>query len=259
MPTYDVFDETRYFDSAAKIEVFRFKDRVLGINVCEDAWNHPDFWRGRLLYSIDPIDILAGKKPDLLINISGSPFFRGKDQLRYRLIRHHAAKHGLPFVFVNQVGGNDELIFDGRSLCLDKNGDPLLICPPFREFVSTVDTSQKGIPSSFIPQNEIESVHQALLLGIRDYLGKSGFKSAVVGLSGGIDSAVTFALAAEALGRENVLGISMPSMYSSRGSVEDSRVLSAISGRNSRLFPSRAFTMNTYPVCPPIFKVCPRT
>jgi len=227
LPTYDVFDEARYFDPAEKIRTVAFKDQVLGLSVCEDAWNDPEFWPQGLIYDRDPIAELAGQKADLFINVSASPFHAGKDEMRYRLIRNHAVRHGLPFVFVNQVGGNDELIFDGRSMCLDKKGEPIALCPPFREHIQTVDLDLLGGRQSFRPQDKIESVHQALVLGLRDYLGKSGFKSAVVGLSGGIDSAVVCALAVEALGRENVLGLSMPSMYSSIGSVEDSRRLAA--------------------------------
>lgn len=237
LPTYDVFDEARYFDPADKIKTVPFKGRTLGLSVCEDAWNAPDFQPQGKHYTLDPIGVLAEDGADLFINVSASPFHVGKDEFRYRLVNNHAVRHGVPFVFVNQIGGNDGLIFDGRSMCLDENGSPVFLCPPFQEHIQTIDIDGPGAPGLFAPQDKIESVHQALILGIRDYLGKSGFTSVVVGLSGGIDSAVTCALAAEALGRDNVLGISMPSMYSSQGSVEDSRELAANLGVRFKVVP----------------------
>jgi len=236
LPTYDVFDEARYFDPADKIKTVPFKDRVLGLSVCEDAWNDPEFWPQGLIYDRDPIAELAGQKADLFINVSASPFHAGKDEMRYRLLKNHAVRHQIPLVFVNQVGGNDELIFDGRSMVLDKQGEPIVLCPPFREHVRTVDMNLSG-RESFSPQNEIESIRQALVLGVRDYLGKSGFKSVVLGLSGGIDSAVVCALAVEALGRDNVLGLAMPSTYSSPGSLEDSRRLAVNLGIDFKVVP----------------------
>ena len=237
LPTYDVFDEARYFDTAPDVEVFPFKDEVLGLSICEDAWSDPALWPGRLMYAQDPIAMLAQKGATVLINVSASPFSVGKDELRHNIVRRHSARHNLPFVFVNQIGGNDELIFDGRSMVLDNTGAPISLCPAFREHIEIVDLVRPDRAEPFAAQKPIESVHQALLLGIRDYLGKSGFKTAVVGLSGGIDSAVTFALAVEALGRENVLGISMPSMYSSKGSVDDSAELADNLGAEFKVVP----------------------
>ena len=237
LPTYDVFDEARYFDPARQVKVVHFKEDVLGLCVCEDTWNDPGFWPDHRIYSHNPVETLAEGRPTLFINVSASPFHVGKDEFRYRLIRHHARKHAVPFVFVNQVGANDELIFDGGSMVLDRHGDPIALFPRFTEHVATVDTEAPGHAEAFVAQEEIASVYQALVLGIQDYLGKSGFTTAVVGLSGGIDSAVTFALAARALGRDNVLGISMPSMYSSAGSVEDSRQLAANLGAAFKVVP----------------------
>ncbi len=225
LPTYDVFDEVRYFDPASEIRPFKFKDRTLGINICEDAWNDPIFWPGRKLYSIDPVEILVNKGADLLINISASPFNTKKQYLRYRILSNQAKRHNVQFLYVNQVGGNDELIFDGRSMLIDKSGKILFEMPSFEEAVDTFDTLSTVTPKDFIEMDEIESVYRAIILGIRDYLRKCGFKKAVVGLSGGIDSAVTLCLATEALGRDNVLGVSMPSPFSSRGSIEDSKKL----------------------------------
>ncbi|UNC93248.1 NAD+ synthase [Candidatus Contubernalis alkaliaceticus] len=225
MPTYDVFDEARYFEPAPEINIAYFKGEKLGISICEDAWNKPELWpRGRI-YALDPIEILAQKGATLFVNISASPFCIGKEEIRYRLISNHSQRHGIPFIYINQVGGNDELIFDGRSMCFDKKGQPITILPSFVEHIETVDTCAPGTPGLYRPQGKIESAFDALVLGLKDYLRKCGFSKAIVGLSGGIDSAVTCCLAQAALGRENVLGISMPSPYSSRGSVEDSRIL----------------------------------
>ena len=225
LPTYDVFDEARHFDPAPQIVTVPFKAERLGISVCEDAWNDPDFWPSRMMYDFDPITELAAQDATLLLNISASPFHIGKDELRYNLIRNHARKHGIPFIFVNQIGGNDELIFDGGSMCFDKNGNPLTMGPFFEEWIQTVDMDRAGVARFYQPQEKIESVYKALVLGIRDYLYKCGFKRAVIGLSGGIDSALTCCLATTALGKENVLGIAMPSPFSSAGSIADSQRL----------------------------------
>jgi NAD+ synthase (glutamine-hydrolysing) len=224
LPTYDVFDETRHFAPAAKVDVFPFRGETLGISICEDAWYDPELW-SRCLYAFDPIQVLAGKGATLLINISSSPFQVGKEEVRYRLLHHHAQRFGLPVVYVNQVGGNDELVFDGRSLVLDGRGEAIAVLPAFREAVATVDAAAPGKAGLYQPLEEIATVHEALVLGLRDYLRKCGFSKAVVGLSGGVDSAVTCCLAGQALGPENVLGVLMPSPYSSTGSIQDSRKL----------------------------------
>ncbi len=225
LPTYDVFDEARHFDPATEVDVIRFKDEVLGISICEDAWNDPELWPGSKLYEIDPIAKLIESGATLLVNISASPFHLGKEEIRYRLIQNHARKHRVPFIFVNQVGANDELIFDGGSMAFDREGNPIHIAPYFTEELQVVDVKNPGSPGPAKPRERIESVYQALTLGVKDYLQKCSFQKAVVGLSGGIDSALTCCLAVDALGKENVLGISMPSPYSSVGSVEDSRKL----------------------------------
>ena len=180
---------------------------------------------------------MAKKGATILINISASPFHVGKEEIRYRLIRNHARRYGIPFLFVNQVGGNDELIFDGRSMCIDKWGNPIECFKSFKEQVKTIDTNDKGIPDAYHPQDKIESIYEALILGIRDYMKKCNFSKAIVGLSGGIDSAVTCCLAKEAIGVENVLAISMPSPYSSKGSVEDARKLAKNLGIRFKVIP----------------------
>jgi len=237
LPTYDVFDEARYFDPASDVRVIPFKGERLGVHICEDAWADTELWARPRLYSFDPVRILAEQGATLLINISSSPFHMGKEKLRFQILRHHAQRYHLPFLYVNQVGGNDELVFDGRSMCLDAGGEPIAILPSFRECVMTVDMAQRGIPGGYAPQDEIASVYDALVLGLRDYFVKCGFSQAVIGLSGGIDSSVTCCLAVEALGKENVLGVSMPSPYSSKGSIEDARQLAQNLGIGFKIIP----------------------
>jgi len=236
LPTYDVFDEARYFDPAANDPVVEFKDRTLGISICEDAWNDPALWH-RPTYSYDPIEVMAEKGADLMINIAASPFQRGKERLRYDIVRSHATKHRIPFLFVNQIGANDELIFDGRSICIDGAGDLMAVLPPFVEQVETISVDRTGIRDPYVPQEEIASVHQALVLGVRDYMDKCGFSSAILGLSGGIDSAVTCCIAVEAVGTENVVAVAMPGPYSSSGSIEDSRKLAENLGIRFEVIP----------------------
>jgi NAD+ synthase (glutamine-hydrolysing) len=226
LPTYDVFDEARYFDPAASVRTIAFKGECLGVHICEDAWTDTTLWAKRPLYDMDPVAELVAQGATLLVNLSASPFSAGKERLRFELIAAHARRYHVPFAYVNQVGGNDELVFDGRSLCLDDQGRTIAVLPAFQEAVQLVDTSAAGC-DGYQAEEEIATVYQAIVLGLRDYMRKCGFGKAVIGLSGGIDSAVTCALAVAALGQENVLGVSMPSEFSSRGSVEDSRQLAA--------------------------------
>ena len=224
LPTYDVFDEARYFDSAENINIFKFKDEVLGISICEDAWNGSDLWPKRY-YPIDPQQQLAKMGASILINISSSPYYIGKEHIRYHLFRNHARKYQIPFIFINQIGGNDELIFDGKSMVFNKKGDISIIFPGFKEHVQLIDLKIEEKIIKYTPQNNIESIYQALVLGIKDYTRKCNFSKVIIGLSGGIDSTVVCCLATHAIGNENVLGVTMPSPYSSKGSVEDSKKL----------------------------------
>ncbi len=224
LPSYDVFDETRHFDPAPEISVVPFKGEKLGISICEDAWCGVESWCRRL-YDRDPLEVLARQGATLFLNLSASPFHVGKEDERYRLMQAHARNLGAPFVYLNQVGGNDELVFDGHSLAFDARGEPLAVLPGFAEALVTVDVSRKGTPGLYTPRDSIALVHDALILGLRDYLHKTGFSQAVVGLSGGVDSAVVCCLAAAALGPENVLGVAMPSLYSSPGSLTDAQRL----------------------------------
>jgi NAD+ synthase (glutamine-hydrolysing) len=236
LPTYDVFDEPRYFEPGMLDTVVKFKNTILGISVCEDAWNDPALWPRRT-YHHDPIETMAKSGARIIINIAASPFHRGKERLRYDIVRSHACKHRIPFLFVNQVGANDELIFDGRSICLDGAGDPIAVLPSFREKIQTISLDQGGVVTSYEPQEEIESVYQALVLGLKDYMAKCGFTTALLGLSGGIDSAVTCCIAVEALGSENVVAVTMPGPYSSPGSIEDSKNLAKNLGISFQVIP----------------------
>ncbi len=224
LPTYDVFDESRYFDAAPEIELVSFKGETLGITLCEDAWNAEDMWE-QPRYTFDPVKKLAEMGASLLINISASPFNLGKNNTRFSLIQNHAKQHALPFVFVNMTGANDDLIFDGTSMYFDAQGSLCEKLPSFEEAVCVIDTKASTPEQPELQPDPISEVYDALLLGIRDYTGKCGFNKALVGLSGGIDSAVTVALAQEALGAENVYGIMMPSQYSSKESITDSEKL----------------------------------
>lgn len=237
LPSYDVFDETRYFAPPPHIHVLPFQDQVLGVSICEDAWSQYREKTPHGLYSFNPIQELVDQGATLLINISASPFYCGKDQIRFDLIRRHCQSHQLPFVYVNQVGGNDELIFDGGSLVLNGRGELLRQLPAFSEAVETVDLAKPPEPIVFHRLDKIASIHDALILGVKDYLHKCGFSKAVVGLSGGIDSAVTCYLARQAIGPENVLGVIMPSLYSSRGSIIDSEKLARNLGVKTATIP----------------------
>ncbi len=236
LPTYDVFDESRYFDPAEEVTPFAFKDEVLGISICEDAWCDPELWCSHL-YATDPIKELARNGATLMINISASPFQVGKEEVRYHLLNYHVQNHGKPFIYVNQIGGNDELVFDGESMALDAHGNLMAHLPAFREAVSTFEARVPGPPAPYVPPERIATVFEALVLGLKDYLRKCGFSRAVVGLSGGVDSAVTCCLACHALGRENVLGVLMPSPFTSKESIEDSRKLAQNLGVEVKLIP----------------------
>jgi len=221
LPTYDVFDEARYFDPGKESQVFTFHGVNLGISVCEDAWNDPDFEKTHE-YNINPIEILAKNGAEVFINLSASPFHAGKSVDRFERFAFHSKKWGVPFFFVGQVGANDELIFDGQSLFIDGKGRLAGSSGTFNEIIKVYDVDQQGSSEKFIEDEEVETIHDALVCGVSDYLKKCGFKSAVLGLSGGIDSAVTACIAVDALGAENVRGITMPSPYSSEGSINDS-------------------------------------
>jgi NAD+ synthase/NAD+ synthase (glutamine-hydrolysing) len=240
LPTYDVFDEGRWFEPGNGCVVLPFRGERLGLPVCEDLWNDKDFWRQRRLYHDDPGEALVERGATLVLAISASPFSEGKPRLRRRMLARYARDGRVPVASLNLVGGNDELVFDGDSMVLDGRGRVVARAAQFEEDFLVVDVVRDGpglarvVPVSgqktrALPDdvggNPLESLRRALVLGIRDYTGKCGFSTAVLGLSGGIDSALVAALAAEALGKENVTGLAMPSPYSSAGSIADARAL----------------------------------
>jgi NAD+ synthase/NAD+ synthase (glutamine-hydrolysing) len=224
LPTYDVFDEDRYFEPALESQLLQLGGRTLGVTICEDIWNDRDFWERRR-YHTDPVEQLAQAGAECVINLSASPFTVGKQGLREAMLGQMAAKHGLPLVYVNQVGGNDDLVFDGRSCGFDARGKLIARARGFAEDLVIMDLDP---PHGRIEEDglapEVE-IWKALVLGTRDYVRKCGFRRVLLGLSGGIDSSITAAVAAEAVGPENVLGVLMPSIYSSLGSVEDAETL----------------------------------
>ncbi|HEU4507975.1 MAG TPA: NAD+ synthase [Pyrinomonadaceae bacterium] len=221
LPEYDVFDDPRYFQPGTERHLFRLNEHKLGVAVCEDFWNDKTFWRERH-YTHDPADELIELGAEVLVSINASPFNKGKMGQRCAMVSHRAAAAKIPIVFVNLVGGNDGVIFDGASIVADARGKIILQAPPFEEFIGTVDLDSDLADERCLPGDDIETIHDALVLGIRDYARKNGFKRAVLGLSGGIDSTVVAALACKAIGAENVLSVMMPSPYSSRSSIDDS-------------------------------------
>jgi NAD+ synthase/NAD+ synthase (glutamine-hydrolysing) len=224
LPTYDVFDEDRYFEPATGPNILELNGRRLGVSICEDVWNDRDFWQ-RPRYHVDPVEALAKAGAEAVLNLSASPFTVGKQLLRERMLGHIGRKYGLPIASVNQAGGNDDIIFDGRSCAFDRQGRLFARAKGFEEDVIVVDLDTgtgQITEDDFEPEAEI---WKALVLGVRDYARKTRFAKTLLGLSGGIDSALTAAIAADALGPENVLGVMMPSVYSSPGSVEDSKAL----------------------------------
>lgn len=223
LPFYDVFDEQRYFQPARSQQVVELDGLRIAISICEDAWNDKNFWPRRL-YSIDPMEELMAQHPALHINISASPFRHGKREIRRQMLAAIARRDGIPVVLCNQVGGNDSLIFDGSSLVINSRGDAVAQAKSFAEDLVVVDPFSAP-PIAEPASDDTEAAWQALVLGTRDYVRKCGFRKVIVGLSGGIDSALVAAIAAEALGPENVIAIGMPSPYSSQGSIDDSRRL----------------------------------
>ena len=231
LPEYDVFDDPRYFEPARDRHLFAVNDCKLGVAVCEDFWNDKTFWKNRL-YPHDPADELIELGAEALISINASPFNKAKMGQRCAMVSHRAKAANIPIVFVNLVGGNDGIIFDGASIVADCQGKIILQAPPFEEFYGTVDLDCGVSDERCLPGDDAETIRRALVLGIRDYARKNRFTKAVLGLSGGIDSAVVAALACEALGAENVLSVMMPSPYSSAASVSDSVELSRRLGMN---------------------------
>ncbi|HWA27569.1 MAG TPA: NAD+ synthase [Lacunisphaera sp.] len=230
LPTYDVFDEDRYFEPAAAPTMVEFGGRRIGITICEDIWTHAMISTRRLYNGVEPVRQLAAQRCDFMVNLSASPWNYGKGSVRHTLVADTARVLGCPVAYVNAIGGNDELIFDGRSIAVDARGNIIAGLNAFAEDLSVVDVGGSGSqltalnPRPISPtfkQDELADIHDALVLGLRDYMHKSGFKKALLGLSGGIDSALTAVIAARALGPQNVIGVSLPSVISSQHSRDD--------------------------------------
>lgn len=236
LPTYDVFDEDRYFEPAKETEPFVFRGRKLGITICEDIWNDADFWPERL-YRRDPVRELIAQGAELIVNISASPWFAGKERTRVAMLQRVARDERVPLVQVNLVGANDELIFDGNSVALNREGAVVAQGKAFGEDVLVVDLEAAPAVSPAAARAPEENLFAALSLGIRDYVRKCGFNSVVLGLSGGIDSAITAVLAVDALGADKVLGVSMPARYSSAGSLSDAATLAKNLGIRYEVLP----------------------
>jgi len=251
LPTYDVFDEGRWFEPGEACTLVPFRGERIGLPVCEDLWNDKDFWRARRVYHDDPGEALVRRGATLILSISASPFSEGKPRLRRRMLARYARDGRVPVAFLNLVGGNDELVFDGGSMFLDDRGRVAARAPLFAEDLLVADVVRGpdrrarvvavsgGVPAASPDADgePLESLRRALVLGIRDYAWKCGFRTAVLGLSGGIDSALVAALAVEAFGRENVTGLGMPSPYSSEGSVFDARTLAENLGIRFEVLP----------------------
>jgi NAD+ synthase (glutamine-hydrolysing) len=236
LPTYDVFDEVRYFDPAASQKVLPLAGKQLALTICEDAWNDKHFWHRRL-YSIDPVDDLLHAGGNLVLNISASPYHMGKRELRQKMLQTIARDNKVPVVLVNQVGGNDSLIFDGSSMALGPDGSIIAQAKSFEEDLIYFDS--ETLSGDIHEQTEagIPSVYAALVLGTRDYVRKCGFSKVIIAISGGIDSALTAAIAVDALGKENVTGVAMPSQYSSEHSVKDAKDLACNLGIRFEMVP----------------------
>ena len=224
LPTYDVFDESRNFAPAKSQQLFQFYGSQIALTICEDAWNDKRFWN-RQLYGVDPVEELVRAGGNVVLNISASPFWLGKRELRRDMLASIARNQKVPVAMVNQVGGNDSLVFDGSSMVIGPDGQILAQAKSFEEDLIYFDSEK--FTGDMHPQiaGEEASAYEALVLGTRDYVHKCGFQKAIIGLSGGIDSALTASIAVDALGHENVIGVGMPGPYSSEGSIEDARHL----------------------------------
>ncbi len=236
LPTYDVFDEGRYFEPASHVEAASLDGHTLGITICEDIWNDKDFFN-TALYHDDPPKKLVGAGAEAIVSLNASPYSIGKRALKLDMLRAIATKHRRPVLYVNQVGGNDDLIFDGASLVMSAEGTVVAQANEFEEDIVLFDTETGAGDVREIESNNLPRILKALALGVRDYVRKCGFSDVVIGLSGGIDSALTAAIAAEALGPKRVHGVGMPSKYSSPGSLDDAEALARNLGIEYKVIP----------------------
>lgn len=236
LPTYDVFDEGRYFQPASSQRVCEFRGLRLGITICEDAWNDKQFWE-RPLYDSDPVESLVSQGAQIIVSINGSPYDITKRALRRQMFTAMARRHRLAHVYVNMVGGNDQLVFDGSSFAVDASGRIAAAAPSFREDIVLFDTGTGEGQLQESHPDELDAAYDALVLGTRDYIAKCGFRTVLVGLSGGIDSSLVACIAVDAVGAENVTGVSLPGPYSSDHSLTDARALAANLGIRYEVIP----------------------
>lgn len=237
LPTYDVFDEARWFVPADRQSLTDVEGRTAAITICEDAWNDKQFWEHRRLYQRDPVEELAKNGAKMLLSINASPYHTGKRELRRHIFESTATRFNLPVVYVNQVGGNDQLVFDGSSFAMNADGQVIASAKSFSEDLVMADLETGAGDSNQNLADECEAVYEALVLGTRDYIHKCGFRKVLIGLSGGIDSSLTAAIAVDAVGRENVTGVGMPGPYSSEGSIRDARDMAARLGIRFEVIP----------------------
>ncbi|MGB0122423.1 MAG: NAD+ synthase [Silvibacterium sp.] len=252
LPFYDVFDEQRYFAPAHHQRLFAFGGERIALTICEDAWNDKSFWENRL-YNIDPVEELMRGGGSIVLNISASPYWRFKRDTRREMLAAIARRHGAPVIMVNQVGGNDSLVFDGSSLALGRSGEVIAQAKSFEEDLIFVDTKALTGDIRPEPDDESEATFRALVLGTRDYVQKCGFSKTIIALSGGIDSALVAAIGVEALGKDNVLALGMPSPYSSPGSIDDSRHLAENLGIRFEVLPISALFEQYNQTLAPLF------
>ncbi len=252
LPSYDVFDEDRYFERSREARPVAFRGRRLGITICEDAWNDQDFWSKRM-YHTDPVRNQVSQGADLIINLSSSPFEMYKPRVRYRMLLSHVQKYQVPLIYVNLVGGNDDLLFDGNSLAFGRKGNLIAQGKSFGEDLLLVDPDAEG-DQAYREGEPMQNLFEVLAMGTRDYARKCGFKSALLGLSGGIDSAVTACIAVEALGPRNVLGVSMPSFYSAQASHDDARALAQNLGIRFEVIPIQPVFREYLSTLNPVFQ-----
>ena len=224
LPTYDIFDEGRYFEPGTQCAAFPYHGHQIGLTICEDVWNDKDIFKRRIYHS-DPVNQMIGQGADLIVNISASPFYVGKKEFRQQMLGSIARKYGVSLIYANQVGGNDSVLFDGISCAFDQKGNLIARAKDFREDLVVFDTEDNSGDIHDIAASDPESIFRALVMGTHDYVAKCGFSKVVVGLSGGIDSALTACIAVEALGKQNVLTVFMPSLYTSKDNYEDTQEL----------------------------------
>jgi len=252
LPTYDIFDEYRYFEPASEFKIVKYKDKRIALTVCEDIWN---IGNDNPMYDICPMDELMPQKPDFMINVSASPFNYNHANNRIHVLKSNVERYKVPIFYINHAGAQTEIVFDGGSLIMSPNGNVFEELPYFKEAVKTFSLTEvkKGKTSKVQPKNKMKLVHDAIVLGVKDYFGKLGFKKAILGLSGGIDSALTAVLATKALGKDNVRVVLMPSQFSSDHSIKDAEDLAKNLGIQYDIVPIKSVYKSYLKLLKPMF------